>query len=737
MKIMHLTSGGDVGGAKTQVLTVLQELGKSNQVTLVCFMEGAFAQEARALGIHTLVVTGRDPLRMRNQLLELLRQGQYEILHCHGAKANLFGMLLRRKLSIPVVSTVHSDPKLDYLGRPLANMTYGAANRISMRHRDGWVAVSDSVKELLIESGLDADGIQTIYNGILFPEKLEHLPRAEYLKGLGIDWADDCVIYGIAARLSPVKDVNTLIRAFASAVKTCPKIRLMVAGDGEQIPELETLVRQTCPQDTVRFIGWQTDMNSFYHCLDVNMLSSISEAFPYSIIEGGRMGCATIATSVGGVPKVILNEKTGFLVSAGDWEAMARCMVRLAQEPALRTEMGQALREKVRREFSSQVMAENQLSFYNKIICRYRRKKQGRYGAVICGAYGKGNVGDDAILLTIIRQLRQRDEYLPICVMTRKPKETARMTGVSATPIFNIFQAAKWMKKSTLYISGGGTLIQNATSTRSLMYYLFSMHQAKKRGCRVMMYGCGAGPVYGGNHQKLVARVLNRNVDRIALRDPESERTLRRFGVTEPRISVTADPALNMHGDLKGADRYLKDNGIECGTRFCLFVLRPWRDACERLESVRAAAERCWREYGLMPVFLCFEPVQDEQITRKAASMLGVPYRILSKNTDCRQLCGVIARAELVIAMRLHALIFAFSQNTKMVGISYDPKVSGFMDYAGCENWAQLSELNPDNLCQKVDRAMTDQGVPSNVEKIKGLAEENGTIAWEMMQETH
>lgn len=730
MKMMHLISGGDVGGAKTQVLTMLQELSKKHRAELVCFMEGEFAREARQMGISTTVLEGRSPVNLLRRLRSMLEQGGYDILHCHGSKANLFGTLLRRKLSIPVVSTIHSDPKLDYLGRPLANLTYGMANRMALRRRDAWVAVSDAMKQTLIRDGLDADRIHVIYNGISFSQKLEHRTRGDYLRELGLDWDEEQVIFGIAARLNPVKDVKTLIRAFAEAVKACPRIGLLIAGDGEQRQELEAMAAQLCPAGSVRFVGWQSDMNSFYHSLNVNVLCSISETFPYAITEGARMCCATIATAVGGIPKVVIDGKTGFLVEPGDWQTMSQRMILLARDAKLRSSLGQQICQKVRREFSSEVMAARQVEIYHNVICRELRRQQngGRYGAVICGAYGRGNVGDESILQTVIRQLRRQDPYLPICVMTRKPEETALTAGISTVQIFRVFRAARWMKRSNLYISGGGTLLQNATSTRSLLYYLFSIFQAKKCGCNVMLYGCGAGPVRGSRNRRLVARVLNRYADQVTLRDPESEQTLRDYGVGVPAIAVTADPALGMRADLDAGDSFLRANGEDPESDFCLFVLRPWADMDHRLDAVRAAGAYVWNRYGLKPLFLCFEPARDLSITQRAAQGMTVPCGILQGETDGGTLCGVIARAKLVVGMRLHALVFACSQDTPLVGISYDPKVSGFLNYLGSDHLVELQDLNAERLCQAVEGALAG-GRPDSTGRLKLLAEENGRYA--------
>ena len=364
------------------------------------------------------------------------------------------------------------------------------------------------------------------------------------------------------------------------------------------------------------------------------------------------------------------------------------------------------------------------------------RSSQGRYGAVICGAYGRGNAGDDSILMTMIRQLRQEDPNLPICVLSRRPKDTAAMTGVSSVHLFDFRSAGKQMKKSALYISGGGSLIQNATSNRSLMFYLSSIAQAAKNGCRVMMYGCGIGPVTGGRYQRLVKRGLQRYVDLITLRDPESRETLTEFGVTTPEIHVTADPAMLMQGDQKAADRYLEHNGLDPEGKYCMFVLRPWGDdAHQKLKAVCAAAEHVWKQYGLRPVFFSFEPNRDQEINALAASMMKVPCTLLPPISDGTVLCGLISRMKLVVSMRLHALIFACSQQTRIVGISYDPKVSGFMNYLGSDNCVELSEVTAEKLKEKIDSALTEREMTSNLNHMKALAAENGYLAGKLIKE--
>ena len=153
MKILHLISGGDVGGAKTHVLSLLRGLNRTDTAELICFTEGDFAADARAMGIPTAILDGGFRATL-HALRERIAGGGYDVLHCHGSKANMFGALLKKHVPQPLVTTIHSDPRLDYLGRPLHNLTYGTINKLSLRRFSNWIAVSDDTAEMLIGRGV-------------------------------------------------------------------------------------------------------------------------------------------------------------------------------------------------------------------------------------------------------------------------------------------------------------------------------------------------------------------------------------------------------------------------------------------------------------------------------------------------------------------------------------------------------------------------------------------------------
>ena len=338
---------------------------------------------------------------------------------------------------------------LPLLRRALAALTYGNINKVALRRFDAWIGVSDGMRQLLISRGFDPQRIFPLYNGVDFSTPLKTVPRDEWLRGIGLTLTDRTVVFGIAARISPVKDMTTLVRAFAAAVKQAPDIRLVIAGDGEQAGEIRALAKELCPEGTVFFPGWLEDVNSFYQALDVNVLTSLSETFPYALTEGARMHCATIASNVGGVPYLIDDGENGLLFEPQDVSALTAHMLTLATDAAKRRGMGEALYEKTKRDFSAQAMVEKQKHYYEIIIRRFRRPKLERDGVVICGAYGKGNGGDNAILDAIVAQLRHIDPDLPICALSRTPKETRAAACVDSLYTFRLlssitFRASAW-----------------------------------------------------------------------------------------------------------------------------------------------------------------------------------------------------------------------------------------------------------------------------------------------------
>ena len=709
MKVIHLISGGDSGGAKTHVHSLLQNLTRTIDVTMVCFMEGPFAQEARELGIRTVVLPGRNLLRTYRTLKRMIREEGYEIIHCHGARGNMMGALLRRATGLPVVTTVHSDYRLDYLGRPFSRLSYGTINTIALRLLDYRIGVSDAMTDLLISRGFDPDKLFTIYNGIDFTPRTPALGREEYFRSVGLDADGDSVVVGIAARLNPVKDIGTLVRGFAIAHQSCPKLRLLIAGDGEQMDMLKKLSAELGVEKQVCFAGWITDTDSFYHAIDINTLTSLSETFPYSLTEGARAALPTVASRVGGVPYLIEHGIHGLLFEAGDAEGLARCLVSLARDPTLREHLGQRLYQRAKADFSLESTLERQLTIYRTILRRQERKKNlrgRRDGALVCGAYGRGNAGDDAILEAIVTELRQIDPDLPIWVLSRNPDDTRLTYRVNSIYTFAFPRFLRRMGKTRLYINGGGSLMQDVTSHRSLWFYLFTISAAKRLGCQVMMYGCGIGPIHSPANRRRAAKVLQKSVDAITLRDTHSREELEDMGVTNPEIILSADPTVILPAAPEQVvDGILESQGIDPRGRYIGFALRPWPGFEEKAALFGAAADYAYEKYGLTPVFLPIERRLDVGAARLAAQHMKAPHYILPETGSSDHTIGLFARMQVVVSMRLHALVFAAGQGVPLVGVVYDQKISSFLSYIGQDLYTDLDAVTVEALRAHIDAA--------------------------------
>lgn len=331
-----------------------------------------------------------------------------------------------------------------------------------------------------------------------------------------------------------------------------------------------------------------------------------------------------------------------------------------------------------------------------------------RTGIVICGSYGLGNAGDESILKAILREVRAAAGDEELIVLSRDPAETAARHGVKALHMFDLTGVLKVMGRARLYINGGGSLIQDATSRRSLLYYLFTLRAAKRRGCKVLMYGCGIGPVTRPGDAALVRRVLNRCVDAITLREDASLAELKRFGVDKPEVVLAADPVLSLQPSPDGEiDALMARLGLDPAGTYLGVCLRTWRGFDAKVPVIADAVSYARERYGLSPVFLSVNHIDDgDAADLVIAKMGGGPACVLREPLSSELMLGLTSRMQAVISMRLHGLIFAAGQGVPLVGITYDPKVSGFLAYMGQELYQDLDDLTCDSLRGMLDRAM-------------------------------
>lgn len=332
---------------------------------------------------------------------------------------------------------------------------------------------------------------------------------------------------------------------------------------------------------------------------------------------------------------------------------------------------------------------------------------------VVSGYYGFGNAGDEAMLAAMIEALTDIEPNLRITVISGNPDDTKRRHGVNAVYRLNYPEIVKVMARSQLLISGGGSLLQDVTSDRSLYYYLSIMMMAKKLGKPVMLYAQGIGPVQGTLAQGAM-RYIGNMVDLITVRDEGSFEELKRLKVTVPPIYVTADPVLAMHPVDKQIGRsILRKHGQEGVAPLVGISVREWKEWSHFKQVISHTADQMIEELGVRVVYIPMQCPDDLEVSQKIASRMKNKAEVLPGEYTTSELLSLVGNLDLLIGIRLHALIFAAVMHVPMAGISYDPKIDRFLETIGERHVGTLKSISTEGLMARVRQLWEERKHPN------------------------
>jgi len=745
MKIVHLIGGGDTGGAKTHVLYLLKELSRHMEVKLISLRPGIFADEAREMGIDVAVVKSGNIFSDIRRVTEIICRGNYDIVHSHGAKANMFSLAARRKTGLPTVTTVHSDYRLDYMHSLSKRLTIGLFNSIALRIIHNHIAVSGNFRDMLISRKFNPLDIYVLYNGMDFSIPAAKYSRKRLIEKYKLNIEEGHIIVGIAARLYPVKSIETIVRTAKLVKDKNPKVKFLIGGDGEDRKRLEALTASLDLKDTVFFLGWLDDPNELMSSIDISVLTSISESFPYSILEGARFKKATISTRVGGIPDLIEHGKNGYLFEPGDVGRFAELILELADDGGKRTAMGELLYEKALNEFSVESMARTQIEIYNSILKKHTALNNGQkpYDAIIQGYYGFRNIGDDALLMSIINDLKRYKPDIRLMILSKDPVGTAKDFHVASISRVSMLRIYKGMKNARAFIYGGGNLLQDNTSTRSLFFYLSTVWLAKKLNLKIMFYANGIGPLKKRMNRLITKKIMNQ-VDVITLREELSFEELKSLDIGKPRILLTSDAAFTVADDRKSFNTdILRLLNLKNGKPLLGISLRKYpgheKVEHEKYESAIAQAiDSMVSKHGAWPVFFPMQHPDDVPILENVAAKMKNECTIVKEKLSIYETFDLISEMHMLLGMRLHALVFAAVAAVPMVGLVYDPKIQGFLDYIGQPSAGDVRTLEYKHLFDLSDKVWQEREAISNqltesIPALKEKARENARVAVELI----
>lgn len=311
---------------------------------------------------------------------------------------------------------------------------------------------------------------------------------------------------------------------------------------------------------------------------------------------------------------------------------------------------------------------------------------------VISGYIGYSNCGDDAILLAICEGIRELNIEANIIALSKNPTITMRDNNIKSVYRFNWREVARTIKNADLIISGGGSLLQDTTSTRSLLYYLGIIKLAKFHKKKVMLYANGIGPIYKKINRLMTKYIVNK-VDLITLRDELSKRDLDSMNVTKPRIHVTADPVFSMNINQSSYKYLLEENDIPLDKPLVGILFREWKNINYE-EVIARVCDELITNKNVNVVFIPMEYQEDIGISNRIASKMKQKSYVLDKDLDSASIIGVISEMHIILSMRLHALLFAALSSVPMVGFVYDPKVSCYLELLKMPSAGNVQRLN-------------------------------------------
>ena len=736
MKILMATMGLDIGGAETHIVELSKQLKSQGHDVAIISNGGVYVPEITAAGIrHYNAPMHRRGFREMRRSLSILRgvirQENPDVVHAHARIPAFLCGLLHRSMGFPFVTTAH-----------WVFNTQGM-----LRHLTNWgqrtIAVSDDIKAYLIrEYGLPAEHISVTINGIDTDKFSPALSGDKVVAEFGLD--KDKPILSYVSRMDADRALvaRQLIEIAPELDKAIPGIQLLIAGGGNVFDELNALAKQAnqkLGRQCITMTGPRTDINEIVAAgqvfVGVSRAALEAMAAGKPVIVAGNEGYHGLFG-----PEKLTEAQAGNFCCRGlpmsdHATLLADVTTAMNLSPEEKERAGAYGRQVIFDHYSVRRMASDCLAMYEQV----RRRK---FQVLISGYYGFSNAGDDAILASIQQAIGAASDEVSLTVLSNDPGLTRRQYGLEAIPRFHVTKVFSALRRSDALLSGGGSLLQDTTSTRSLLYYLSVIRCAEGLGKPVMLYANGIGPVRKKNNRRRVKKAVERACV-VTLRDHSSAKELTAMGVKRNDLHVTADPVFHLAPASEARSRELLEQaGLTPGTPFVAVSVRDWPGADRFPGELAILCDHLRLKHGLEVLFLLMQPSRDLDTTQKVRQAMKEPSFLLEAPCTPRELMGVLGQAKLCLAMRLHTLIFAARMAVPSMGLVYDPKVESYLQELDLPAAGTVERFDSRAAILRADALMGryDEVLAALLEKSKALtraAQENEQLLLNMLEEHH
>ena len=667
MKILMVTTGMDIGGAETHISELCFALKKRGVCVWVASSGGVYVSALQKNGIPHVTLpldrkTPRSLAEAKKGLRDLIRREAFDIVHAHARIPAFLCGQLRRRYGFRFVTTDHLDFRVTPLLRRLTD--WGELT----------FAVSEDLRAYLIRNyRIEPERIALTVNGIdterFSPREGDPALREELQIG------DRALVLHVS-RLE--KHLSLCVRALMGAVGLLAgSVALAVVGDGayaQTLREEAEALNAALGYRAVILTGAVTDVERYIAVSDL-VVSPSRAAMEAMACAKPTIVCGS--QGYGGIFGEALTEKAiksnfcfrGAVLPTPELLAEdIRCILKMSAEEI--AALGERGRRFIRENYSVDIMAQTQLDGYRKLLGEGQSQ---RYDILICGYYGYGNMGDETLLSVITGELLRQRPALRICALSADPQKTRQAHRVDAIARFDLERIDRVMRRSRMLLFGGGNLLQDKTSTHSLLYYTHVLRMAKGRGLKILVCANGIGPLFSEENRKRTKEAL-RFADEISLRDPDSLAFVR-SAVGQKPVRLTFDPAILAEKT---------DFPIPTEPYFAVAPKKLSAAFTETLvRTVRALSEKS----GLTPILVSLYGKQDLAYTKALSARTGAAVYRPRNAGEC---IALFSSAQLVISSRLHGLVYATAAGCPMMGYSDDEKLFAYLDYIGFGSQAPL-----------------------------------------------
>ncbi|MBE6667674.1 MAG: glycosyltransferase [Ruminococcaceae bacterium] len=660
-RVLLLTSSLERGGAESHVITLAQELQKLGCSVAVVSSGGRLVSELEAEGInhYRTALDSRSPwniVKSRRKLKKIIKKQKTTVIHAHSRIAAFAVSPIAKKLHIPFVTTVHAKFATPWYLRRLS------------RWGDISVAVSEDLRDYLCKSyKISPENTRVVSNGV---DVSRFYPRKNDVKKRKIVFASR--LDGDCSRTAFL-----LLSLSERICENYPDTEFLICGGGDKYSELASKAEG---KPFFRMLG---DIGKMEKILtDAWMFVGVSRA----AMEAMACGIPTILSGDEGYIGLIENEEQlkraalcNFCCRGENPTTEERLFYDICKGLSLskteREGVGKMLFEYVEQNHSAAVMARENLNAYGEV---YKRSKKKEGGVLLCGYYGFGNMGDNALLRASVDIARKRYKDKPVCALTKSPGKDESEFNVRCVRRSSPFAVRREISRASVLAFGGGTLLQENTSLRSLWYYSSIIKYAWKKGVPVELWGNGLGAPRSDLGRKLMKSALSK---------------CRYLGI---RDGASLSECVEILGEGKKSnicreDDLAKGKAPACSERVdyilkSVGITEKTAPKGYAVVAVKGSENKGYKEIfdkwllslvldGIKLLVVPMFPKEDREESLGLCRRLG---GVLLEGIGEGDMVGIIKRGQVVCGMRFHSLVFAASVETPFVGFGGDTKIESF-----------------------------------------------------------